>query len=66
MGDAIICELADDGPGIPGELRGQIFEPFFTTRPGGTDSGCTSPASSRTQTAPRWNSCPEGLARISA
>jgi len=39
MGDAIICELADDGPGIPGELRGQIFEPFFTTRPGGTGLG---------------------------
>ena len=39
LGDAIICELADDGPGIPGELRGQIFEPFFTTRPGGTGLG---------------------------
>jgi two-component system sensor histidine kinase PilS (NtrC family) len=39
MGDAIICELADDGSGIAGELRGQIFEPFFTTRPGGTGLG---------------------------
>jgi two-component system sensor histidine kinase PilS (NtrC family) len=39
MGDAIICELGDDGPGIPPELRGQIFEPFFTTRPGGTGLG---------------------------
>jgi two-component system, NtrC family, sensor histidine kinase PilS len=39
MGDAIICELADDGPGIPAELRGQVFEPFFTTRPGGTGLG---------------------------
>lgn len=39
MGDAIIAELADDGPGIPVELRGQIFEPFFTTRPGGTGLG---------------------------
>jgi two-component system sensor histidine kinase PilS (NtrC family) len=39
MGDAIIWELADDGPGIPAELRPQIFEPFFTTRPGGTGLG---------------------------
>ena len=39
MGDAVICELNDDGPGIPAELRPQIFEPFFTTRPGGTGLG---------------------------
>jgi two-component system, NtrC family, sensor histidine kinase PilS len=39
MGDAVICELNDDGPGIPAELRAQIFEPFFTTRPGGTGLG---------------------------
>ena len=39
MGDAVICEMIDDGPGIPAELRAQIFEPFFTTRPGGTGLG---------------------------
>ncbi len=39
MGDAVICELNDDGPGIPPEARGHIFEPFFTTRPGGTGLG---------------------------
>ena len=39
MGDAVICELSDDGPGIPAELRAQIFEPFFTTRRGGTGLG---------------------------
>jgi two-component system sensor histidine kinase PilS (NtrC family) len=39
MGDAVICELADDGPGVPLEYRAQIFEPFFTTRSGGTGLG---------------------------
>ena len=39
MGDAVICELHDDGPGIPGEARTNLFEPFFTTRPGGTGLG---------------------------
>jgi two-component system sensor histidine kinase PilS (NtrC family) len=39
MGDAVICELGDDGTGIPADLRGQVFEPFFTTRPGGTGLG---------------------------
>jgi two-component system sensor histidine kinase PilS (NtrC family) len=39
MGDAVICELADDGPGVPTEYRAQIFEPFFTTRSGGTGLG---------------------------
>jgi len=39
MGDAVICELNDDGPGIPTDARAQIFEPFFTTRPGGTGLG---------------------------
>jgi len=39
MGDAVIFELSDDGPGIADDLRGQIFEPFFTTRPGGTGLG---------------------------
>jgi two-component system sensor histidine kinase PilS (NtrC family) len=39
MGDAVICELADDGPGVPFEYRAQIFEPFFTTRSGGTGLG---------------------------
>jgi two-component system sensor histidine kinase PilS (NtrC family) len=39
MGDAVICELSDDGPGVPAEYRAQIFEPFFTTRSGGTGLG---------------------------
>jgi two-component system, NtrC family, sensor histidine kinase PilS len=39
MGDAVIWELNDDGPGIPTDARGHLFEPFFTTRPGGTGLG---------------------------
>jgi len=39
MGDAVICELNDDGPGIPADARTNLFEPFFTTRPGGTGLG---------------------------
>ncbi len=39
MGDAILFEINDDGPGVPPELRNQVFEPFFTTRPGGTGLG---------------------------
>lgn len=29
--------VADSGPGIPEDLRGQIFEPYFTTKGGGDE-----------------------------
>ncbi len=38
---AVELSVADDGPGIPLELRQRVFDPFFTTRPDGTGLGLT-------------------------
>jgi signal transduction histidine kinase len=35
----IVLTIADDGPGIPPEIRDRIFNPFFTTKPQGSGLG---------------------------
>jgi len=37
--DLIRVVVADNGPGIPEELRARIFEPYFTTKPVGIGTG---------------------------
>lgn len=35
----VVCEISDDGPGIPGDKLQKIFDPFFTTKPLGKGTG---------------------------
>jgi len=35
----VVCEISDDGPGIPPDNLSKILEPFFTTKPVGKGTG---------------------------
>lgn len=39
VGEHIVIDISDDGPGVPDEHLAEIFSPFFTTKPVGEGTG---------------------------
>jgi signal transduction histidine kinase len=38
-GGRVVLDVADDGPGVPAQIKTRVFEPLVTARPGGTGLG---------------------------
>jgi C4-dicarboxylate-specific signal transduction histidine kinase len=39
LGDRAICDVTDNGPGVPAEILPHLFEPFATTKQPGAGTG---------------------------
>jgi signal transduction histidine kinase len=37
--EAVVVEVADEGPGMPPDVADRVFSPFFTTKPQGSGLG---------------------------
>jgi len=46
-GEHVVCDITDDGPGIPREIADSVFRPFFTTKARGEGTGLGLPTSRR-------------------